>query len=295
MMMMMMMMMFNVCCSIFPDESCRHPSRSTSVYQRKPEPAYVLVQGPRQSRANDSFLHSSISPSPEDVATQGDIFNDNFLRQMNPSPHESSSEPEPKEESILETKRSVTPNIYEEKLPPENTKNNASVYDTVPPPRFASGSVTSQSSLDSVPAFPPPSSEEAIETLQRFMTADRSINEGSNADARSQNNPTIYENFYFGNQDDANTVCKQDGGAYDNVAISNRPVNQNLEETETHIVVPNSENDDKIEVLQEKGKLSGIKQNRTRDSSREGQGSRPASTLNESYEWSKVRQCLQPI
>ena len=273
------------------DDISRHPSRSVSVYQRKTaESNYVLVPGPRLSRANGSLSHSSISPLPEDAATQGDIFNDSFLRQMNPSTHAPSREPEPEEEErILENKPPVTLNVYEDSFTPENANFPASVYDTVPPPRNASESITSQSSVDSVPAFPPPSSDEAIRTLQNFMLNDHSLrNEGNSPNTRSQHNPAaVYENLDLKSQSEGSSIVRRkDDGVYDNVMIRNVPAN--LEKTDIPTANTDSEPDRSKENVEGARRLSGVKQSRTRDSMKGGQGSRPPSTLNESYEWSKV-------
>lgn len=268
----------------------RYTSRSISVYQRKPDPNYVLVPGPRLSRANGSVSHCSISPFQEDAATQGDIFNDSFLRQVNPSSRAPSEEPEPEpeEERVLEHKRPVASNIYEDNFTPENAKyTSSSVYDTIPPFRYASESITSQSSVDSVPSFPPPSSDEAIKTLQDFMIDDHSLhNEGSNPDTRSQRNPAVYENLVLNNESEGGNTRRKDDGIYDNVMIRNVPAH--LEKTNTTTVSADSEPDRSTENLEGDGRLPGIKQVTTRDTLKGGQNSRPTSTLNESYEWSKV-------
>ena len=261
------------------------------MYQKKPEPNYLLVQYPRKSRCDSNFGESTISPLPDDSATQGDIFNDSFLRQMTRSPVGSTAS-EPPERSTLEHKRPVTLNVYEDTLPPaEGAVNEAPTYDAVPSSRYASGSVTSQSSRDSVPAFPPPSSDEAIRTLRNFMNVDMIGKEGSNIDSRNAqalNDRPIYENYDFRNQNQSNETHddfpRHDDGIYDNVVISNKPI-EPLQDvgTDLHTTVSNSMSDESNEQIPESSRISGVKQHRTRDSVKESN-----ATLNESYEWSKV-------
>ena len=264
----------------------RLSSRSASLYQRKPQPDYVLLPGPRISASYDSFHHSSISPLPEDTATQGDIFNDSFLRQMSPSSPGPSFKEEPKEESVLEQKKTATLNVYEEQFPPQIADSTASVYDTVPTSRYASGSMTSQSSVDSVPAFPPPSSDEAIKTLENFIKVDRLPNEAGFVDSRGGHSPGVYENFDF--RKPLNESRREDDGVYDNVLIRNTPAQESSDVVDPSTVVANSLPDNLAENMEEQRQFSPVKQSRTKSSVKEDKGSRPSSTLNESYEWSKV-------
>ena len=207
---------------------------------------------------------------------------------MSPSSPGPSFKEEPKEveENVLEQKKSATLNVYEEQFPPQIANSTASVYDTVPPPRFASGSMTSQSSVDSVPAFPPPSSDEAIKTLQNLMTGDRLPIDSSIANSGCDHSPGVYENFDF--RSPLNESRTEDDGVYDNILIRNTPVQDNSDVVDPSTVVTNSLPDNLAENMAEQRPVSPVKQSRTKSSVKEGKENRPSSTLNESYEWSKV-------
>lgn len=257
-------------------------SRSVSVYQRKTEPNYVLVQHPRLSRIENNLNQAAVSPLFEDdTATQGDIFNDEFLRRI-PTTIDR-RENEQSEISTLEDKKVIAPNVYEDMPPPESKGDAIAVYDTVPSSRF--GSMTSESSRDSVPAFPPPSSDEAMQSVRNLMN----VNEASSSNRNTPSERAVYENFNFirdkkpaGWEKD---IADQSDSIYDNVLITNKPLDDNrMQKTETG-PSGNYLQSDKGNLLESNGRtVSGIKQKRTRESRDEKTG----STLNESYEWSKV-------
>eukprot|EP00794_Sanderia_malayensis_P018059 gene18059-19868_t len=163
------------------------PMRSLTVSEKRPDKSpYTCVEYPRRSEST-SLLEASISPAPSEI-TQDEIFNDEFLRDARPVeiPSESGLPPAKPKRIALETMtRTAEPNAYEEhhvagidavhtntqqqaNTGPEQ-RQTSSVYDIVPPPsRKPAGSVTSQTSRDSIPPFPPPTSAEAHEALRQL-------------------------------------------------------------------------------------------------------------------------------
>ena len=253
-----------------------------------------MVQFPRISRTEPSFAQASISPLPPDAAGQEEVFNDSFLREMKAA---SSTVPEvPERMSTLESKKPIVRNIYEMTEPPdgEDTSENT-VYD-VPPPRPKGDSVLSQ---DSDPSFPPPSTDEALKTMRKYAEAQGRLQE---THSNSQNRKTTQDTrgtSEKGNirneQKDTSDFAKlhikmspppQNNDVYDNVNISNRPL-QNSKPSEDLI---SWDVEKPAPEQRPTSQFSPVKQKRTgtsvKDTSRDG--SRPTSTLNESYEWSKV-------
>eukprot|EP00795_Rhopilema_esculentum_P011628 gene11628-21870_t len=269
-------------------------ARAASVSQKRTDSPYSVVQVPRISRIEPSFAQASISPLPPDAAGQEEVFNDSFLREMKAA---SPTVPEvPERMSTLESRKPVVRNVYEMTEPPdgENTSEDA-LYD-VPPPRPKGDSVLSQ---DSDPSFPPPSTDEAIKTMRKYAEAQERLQE---TPSKSQNRETAQgtrgtsqkgsnRNEQKNISDFAKLHVKmspppQNNDVYHNVNISNRPL-QNSNPSEDLISwdvgKPAPEQ-------RPTSQFSPVKQKRTgtsvKDKSRDG--SRPASTLNESYEWSKI-------
>lgn len=259
--------------------------------------AYTLVQYPRLSKVETNFLNTAISPSPEDSSTQGDIFNDNFLRQMKSTPLEESEQPMEEDRNSLEQKRPVVLNVYENMEPPDDRNSTDSVSPMVPLSRIESG--ISQSNRDSVPAFPPPSSDEAIRTLQNLIEIDTrpggDENPPHNRAAKGPRDVAVYENVSFECQrngsDQPGGLSRVDGGVYDNVVISNKALEPDQRKTADPPSV-NRKPEEPDMAAESARRASGVKQNRISRSSMKEASSRPASTLNESYEWSKVEVCF---
>jgi len=118
------------------------------------------------------------------------------------------------------------------------------------------------------------------------MTGDRLPIDSSIANSGCDHSPGVYENFDF--RSPLNESRKEEDGVYDNVLIRNTPVQDNSDVVDPSTVVTNSLPDSLAENMAEQRPVSPVKQSRTKSSVKEGKENRPSSTLNESYEWSKI-------
>ena len=369
---------------LFIDEAKAHytqvggTARSASVSQRPTNQAYSLVQYPRHSRHEGGYPQATISPLIEDSTSRDDLFNDRFLRQMQPpSPGFAEDTEERQEQAQLSTlsskqRRTTTMNPYEEHsvplpnrtdaatndnaapnrsstamydmVPLQNRSNagtydnvpapsrnsattydmvpalkqsSAATYDKVPAPKSRSSATTydivptpyrssdatydnvpaPKPSRESIPSFPPPSSDEALRTLKTYVGLDKLKTNDRKEDSGPGNE--VYENYRIDPKEPMSDFEKLHlrmspppppaNDTYDNVNITNNPVKDMKRQTD--LISFNNTESDKIQPLPST-RYSGVKQQRTRSSvksaSESSGGSRPPSTLNESYEWSKV-------
>ena len=187
-------------------------------------------------------------------------------------------------------------------VPAPKNRSSATTYDTVPTPYRSSDATydnvpAPKLSRESIPSFPPPSSDEALRTLKTYVGLDK-----LKANDRKENSGPgneVYENYRIDPKEPMSDFEKLHlrmspppppaNDTYDNVNITNNPAKDMKPKTD--LISFNDTESDEIQPLPS-ARYSGVKQQRTRSSvksaSESSGGSRPSSTLNESYEWSKV-------
>lgn len=264
--------------NLYEEHSVPAPNRTdAATYDDVPapnrSPAATYDTVPLPNRSNAGTYDNVPAPSRNSAATYD----------MVPLPNRSSAAtydtvPAPKNRSSAAAYDSV----------PAHHRSSDATYDNVPAPK---------PSRESIPSFPPPSSDEALMTLKTYVGLDRL--KANDQKENSGPGNELYENYRIDPKEPMSDFEKLHlqmspppppaNDTYDNVNITNDPATDMKPQTDL-MSFSNAESEE-IQPLPS-ARFSGVKQQRTRSSvksaSESSGGSRPPSTLNESYEWSKV-------